>query len=145
MVSCGQKKLAHHLVKEQEECLSWIEEEKGEFWQDFFHPAHIPMVPHTPWVYKNIPIPPGLYDELVKIICDKITSGAYEPSNATYHSRWFCIIKWDGSSLHVIHDLRLFNTVTIGDRCLCPTDHGTVSRIIWSLYLLHQPQPIHHL
>jgi hypothetical protein len=26
-----EEKLAHHLVKEQEECLSWIEEEKGEF------------------------------------------------------------------------------------------------------------------
>jgi hypothetical protein len=40
------------------------------------------MVPHMPWVYKNIPIPPGLHDELVKIIHDKIASGAYEPSNA---------------------------------------------------------------
>jgi hypothetical protein len=31
-----EEKLAHHLVKEQEECVSWIEEEKGEFQQDFF-------------------------------------------------------------------------------------------------------------
>jgi hypothetical protein len=71
-----EEKLAHHLVKEQEECLSWVEEEKGEFRQDFFPPVRIPTVPHTPWVYKNIPIPPGLHNELVKIICDKIVSGA---------------------------------------------------------------------
>jgi hypothetical protein len=51
-----EEKLAHHLGTKQKECLSWIEEEKGEFWQDFFPPVHIPMVPHTPWVYKNIPI-----------------------------------------------------------------------------------------
>jgi hypothetical protein len=95
-----------------------IEEEKGEFRQDFFPPVHIPTVPHMPWVYKNIPIPPGLHNELVKIICDK--SGAYEPSNAAYHSRWFCIIKQDGSSLRVIHDLRPFNAVTIGDASVPP-------------------------
>jgi hypothetical protein len=115
-----EEKLAHHLVREQEECLSWIEEEKGEFRQDFFPPVPIPTVPHTPWVYKNIPIPPGLHDELVKIIHDKIASGAYEPSNTTYRSRWFCIIKRDGRSLHVVHDLCLFNAVTIGDASVPP-------------------------
>jgi hypothetical protein len=69
----------------------------------------------TPWVYKNIPIPPGLYDKLIKIVCDKIVSGVYELSNATYCSRWFYVIKQDGSSLCVIHDLHPFNTITIGD------------------------------
>jgi hypothetical protein len=100
-----EEKLAHHLVEEQEECLSWIEEEKGEFQQDFFPPVHIPMVPHMPWVYKNIPIPPGLHDELIKIIHDEIASGVYEPSNTAYRSRWFCVIKQDGSSLCIVHDL----------------------------------------
>jgi hypothetical protein len=115
-----EEKLAHHLVREQEDSLSWIEEEKGEFRQDFFPPVCIPTVPHTPWVYKNIPIPPGLHNELVKIIREKIASGAYEPSNAAYCSRWFCVIKRDGSSLCVIHDLRPFNTITIGDVSVPP-------------------------
>jgi hypothetical protein len=106
-----EEKLAH---------LSWIEEEKGEFQQDFFPPVRIPTVPHMPWVYKNIPIPPGLHDELVKIIHDKIASGAYEPSNAAYRSRWFCIINQDGSSLCIVHDLHPFNTVTIGDASIPP-------------------------
>jgi hypothetical protein len=108
------------LVKEQEECLSWIEEEKGEFCQDFFPPVCILTVLHMPWVYKNIPIPPGLHDELVKIICDKIVSGAYEPSNAAYRSRWFCVIRWDGSSLRIVHDLCPFNAITIGDASVLP-------------------------
>jgi hypothetical protein len=115
-----EEKLVHHLVREQEECLSWMEEEKGEFRQDFFPPVCILMVPHTPWVYKNIPIPPGLHKELVKIIHDKIVSGAYEPSNATYCSRWFCVIKRDGSSLHIVHDLCPFNAITIGDASIPP-------------------------
>jgi hypothetical protein len=83
-----EEKLAHHLVKkEQEECLSWIEEEKGEFCQDFFPPVRILTVPHALWVYKDIPILPGLHDKLVKIIHEKIASGAYELSNAAYRSR----------------------------------------------------------
>jgi hypothetical protein len=114
------EKLAHHLVKEQEECLLWIEEEKGEFRQDFFLPVCIPTVPHMPWVYKNIPISPGLHNELIKIIYDKIASGAYEPSNAAYCSRWFCVIKQDRSSLRIVHDLRPFNAITIGDASVLP-------------------------
>jgi hypothetical protein len=108
------------LVKEQEECLSWIEKEKGEFRQDFFPPVHIPTVPHMPWVYKNISIPPGLHNELVKTIRDKIVSGAYELSNAAYCSRWFCVIKQDGSSLRIVHDLCPFNAVTIRDASIQP-------------------------
>jgi hypothetical protein len=61
-----EEKLAHHLVREQEDSLSWVEEEKGEFRQDFFPPVCIPTVPHIPWVYKNIPILTGLHDKLVK-------------------------------------------------------------------------------
>jgi hypothetical protein len=110
----------HHLVKEQEECLSWIEEEKGEFRQDSFPPVCIPMVPHTPWVYKNIPIPSGLHNKPVKIICDKIVSGAYELSNATYRSRWFCVIKQDEISLCIVHNLCPFNAITIGDASIPP-------------------------
>jgi hypothetical protein len=66
-----EEKLAHHLVREQEECLSWIEQGKGEFRQDFFPLVRIPTVSQMPWVYKNIPILQGLHDELIKIICDK--------------------------------------------------------------------------
>jgi hypothetical protein len=73
---------------------------KGEFQQDFFPPVCILTVPHTPWVYKNIPILPGLHNELIK--------------------SWFCIIKHDGSSLHVVYDLHPFNAITIGDVSVLP-------------------------
>jgi hypothetical protein len=115
-----EEKLVHHLVREQEECLSWIEKEKGEFQQDLSPPVHILTVLHTPWVYKNLPILPGLHSELVEIIHDKIASGVYELSNAAYCSRWFCVIKQDGSSLHVIHNLHPFNAITIGDVSIPP-------------------------
>jgi hypothetical protein len=66
-----EEKLVHHLVREQEDSLSWVEEKKGEFRQDFFPPVHIPTVPHTLWVYKNIPILPGLHDDLSKLSMTK--------------------------------------------------------------------------
>ena len=36
-----------------------------------------------------------------------------EPSNSSYHSQWFCVVKKDGSSLCLVHSLKLLNVVTI--------------------------------
>jgi len=43
----------------------------------------------------------------------KIDAGVYEPSNSSYQSRWFCVIKKDGKSLRIVHSLKLLNRVTI--------------------------------
>ena len=106
-------KLLHHFVSLQNEGFTWDDSEHGHFCEDFFPPIEIPIVVHTPWVEWNIPIPPGINDEVCRIICVKIDAGVYEWSNSSYHSRWFCIIKKDMTSLHLIHSLELLNTVTI--------------------------------
>ena len=77
-------------------------------------------IEHIPWVHKNIPIPPGIYEEVIWIIRDKIASGVYEESNASYRSRWFCVTKKDGKSLRIIHDLQPLNQVTIRDASVPP-------------------------
>jgi hypothetical protein len=51
---------------------AWVEEEKGEFSKDHFDPVVIPTVKHVPWVLKNIPIPQGIYSQVIKIVKDKI-------------------------------------------------------------------------
>ena len=43
----------------------------------------------------------------------KIEAGVYEPSNASYRSRWFCVVKKDGKSLRIVHSLEPLNAVTI--------------------------------
>ncbi|THH20449.1 hypothetical protein EW146_g895 [Bondarzewia mesenterica] len=58
-------------------------------------------------------IPPGIYDKVCDVICIKIAAGVYEPSNSSYCSRWFIIIKKDGSSLRLVHSLEPLNAVTI--------------------------------
>ena len=56
-----------------------------------------------------------MWADTIQIIKDQITSGIYEPSAAAYWSHWFCILKQDGKSLCLIHDLQPLNVVTIQD------------------------------
>ena len=96
-----------------EKAFAWDDSERGRFRSDFFPPVEFPVVEHTPWVLKNIPIPPGLYKEVCAIIKEKIDAGVYEPSNSSYRSRWFCVLKKDGKSLRLVHSLEPLNAVTI--------------------------------
>jgi hypothetical protein len=79
-----ERKLMHSMMKLQEEGFAWETEEAGNFRKDFFPPVKFPVVPHTPWVERNIPIPPGIYPEVCKLIKAKIDAGTYEPSNSSY-------------------------------------------------------------
>lgn len=115
-----EEKLVHHLIKTQEMGLAWTEEEKGKFSSEYFDPITIPTIEHIPWAIRNIPIPPGLFNRVVDIIKAKIAAGVYEPSSSSYRSRWFCVLKKDGKSLRLIHDLQPLNAVTIKDSGVPP-------------------------
>lgn len=108
-----ERKLMHHFMMLQNEGFAWEDSERGRFREDFFPPIDIPVIPHKPWVLKNIPIPPGLYPEVCRIIKVKLDAGVYEPSNSSYRSRWFCVVKKDGKSLRLVHSLEPLNEVTI--------------------------------
>ena len=56
--------LLHHFISLQNEGLTWDDSECGHFCEDFFPPIEIPVVAHTSWVERNIPILPGIYDEV---------------------------------------------------------------------------------
>src|SRR5882724_627688 len=49
------------------------------------------------------------------MIKEKIKIGVYERSNSSYQSKWFCVLKKDGKSLQIVHDLQPLNAVTIQD------------------------------
>jgi hypothetical protein len=95
------------------DAFTWETSERGHFREDFFPPVDIPVVPHKPWVQRNIPIPPGLYDELCKLVKQKMDAGVFKPSNSSYRSRWFCVLKKDGKSLRIVQSLEPLNKVTI--------------------------------
>ena len=76
----------HHFMMLQNEGFAWEDQEQEKFQEEFFLPIDIPAVPHKPWVLKNIPIPPGLYPEVCRIIKSKIEAGVYKLSNSSYRS-----------------------------------------------------------
>ncbi|KAF7777764.1 hypothetical protein Agabi119p4_3836 [Agaricus bisporus var. burnettii] len=115
-----ERKLMHWLIAEQNEAFAWDDSERGSFKAEYFPPIDIPTVAHIPWVLKPFRIPPSIHDEVCKMIRRKIDAGVYEPSNSSYRSKWFCVIKKDGKSLRIVHSLEPLNEVTIAHSGLPP-------------------------
>ena len=109
----GEMGLLHHFMMLQNEGFAWTDEERGRFKSEFFPPIDFPVIPHVPYIEKNIPIPPGIYDQVCGEIKRKIAAGVYEPSNAPYRTRWFCVLKKDKKALRIVHGLELLNKITI--------------------------------
>lgn len=119
-----ERKLMHQFMCLHEGAFAWEDSERGHFKKEFFPPVEFPVVAHTPWVQRNIPIPPGIYDEVCRIIKSKMDTGIYEDSNSSYRSRWFCVVKKDGKSLRIVHSLEPLNKVTIRHSGVTPIpDH----------------------
>ncbi|KIK17778.1 hypothetical protein PISMIDRAFT_84369, partial [Pisolithus microcarpus 441] len=55
-----EEKLFCHIMKLNECALAFDESEQGNFRSDYFTPYIIPVLPHEPWEYRNILIPPGI-------------------------------------------------------------------------------------
>ena len=109
----NERDLLHYFMAIHEDGFAWESAERGHFREDFFPPIDIPVIPHRPWVQRNIPIPPGLFTELCRLVKEKIDAGVFEPSNSSYRSRWFVVIKKDGKSLRIVQSLEPLNQVTI--------------------------------
>lgn len=114
-----ERKLVLQCLTKNEKALAWDESEKGKFREDYFEAVKIPTIEHTPWAKRNIPIPPGIADDISAIIRDKVASGVYEPSNSSYRSPWFTVKKKDGA-LRIVHSLTDLNAVTVKDASLPP-------------------------
>jgi hypothetical protein len=104
-------KLIRWLIRVHKKAFAWDASERGRLNETFFPPYKIPTIPHTPWSQRNIPILSSTLGEVIRIIKEKIQSSVYEPSTAAYRSRWFCIVKKDGKSLRLVHDLQPLNAV----------------------------------
>jgi hypothetical protein len=102
-----------------QDALAFEDTDRGTLKESYFSPYIIPTVPHIPWEYKNIPIPPGIQDKVIEVLKLKIDAGVYEASQSAYRSRWFCVIKKNGK-LRIVHDLQPLNKVTIRDAGLPP-------------------------
>jgi len=102
------------------------------------------------WVLKNILIPPGIKEEVCRIIRSKMDAGVYEPSNLSYRSKWFCVLKKDGKSLRIVHSLELLNKVIIVHSGLPPATEELVGGFagracsgMFDLYIGYDKQKLH--
>jgi hypothetical protein len=94
--------------------LVFEDSERGTFRDDYFSPYKITMVPHVPWEYENIPIPPGILHKVIEVLKSKMEAGVYEMCQSSYQSRWFCVLKKNGK-LRIVHDLQPLNKVSVRD------------------------------
>ena len=113
-------KLVQWIVLNHETAFDWVPTERGQLDDQYFPLVKIPTIPHTPWILRNIPIPPSSWDQAIQIIKDRIASGVYELSAAAYRSHWFCVLKQDDKTLRLVHDLQPLNAITIRDSSVPP-------------------------
>jgi hypothetical protein len=64
----AERELMHHIMCLQNQGFAWDDSERGRFREDFFAPIEMPIVDHKPWVLRNILIPPGIYNEVCRVI-----------------------------------------------------------------------------
>ena len=111
--------LFHLILQRHQNHFVFEDSQRGSFREDYFSPYIIPVVPHVPWAFANIPIPPGIRERVIALLREKMEAGVYEPSQSSYRSRWFCVLKKNGK-LRIVHDLQPLNKVTIRDAGLPP-------------------------
>lgn len=60
--------LLQHILMVNEWSIAFEESERGTFRQDYFSDYQISCMEHEPWVEKNIPIPPGYREEILRLL-----------------------------------------------------------------------------
>jgi hypothetical protein len=112
-------KLAAHILRLNNHALAWEDSERGRLRRDMFPDVKIATIEHIPWAERPIPVPPGIKNEFMELIQNKLSTGVYEPSNSAYRSKIFTVTKKQGT-IRIVHDLQKLNSLTIKDAGLPP-------------------------
>lgn len=73
-----EKLLLKYVLVLNERSIAFEENERGTFRQDYFTDYQIPVTSHVPWADKNIPLPPGQREEIIRLLKEKMEAGVYE-------------------------------------------------------------------
>jgi hypothetical protein len=77
-LSKTETELLAHLILTYQDAFVFEEHERGTFNMDYFPPYEMLTVPHEPWMKKNIWIPLGRMDDILKLLQEQFNSGKYE-------------------------------------------------------------------
>ena len=69
-----EEKLFKHILQIHQDAFVFEESQRGTFREDYFSPYIIPAIPHVPWAFSNIPIPPGIREKVVELLKEKIAA-----------------------------------------------------------------------
>ena len=109
-----EEKLFNQVMVLNEEALAFEETDRGTLREDYFTPYIMPTIPHSAWEERNIPIPPGIRNQVIELLKHKMDAGVYEHCQSAYRSKWFCVLKKSGK-LRIVHDLQVLNSVSVRD------------------------------
>jgi hypothetical protein len=112
-------RLAASVLAKNELALAWEDSERGRLRRDMFPDVKIATIEHTPWAERPIPVPPGIENEFMELVHNKLSTDVYEPSNSAYRSKIFTVTKKQGT-IRIVHDLQKLNSITIKDAGLPP-------------------------
>ena len=86
-----EEKLFQQIVRCNDLTLAFEEKDRGTLKREYFSDYIMATIPHSPWEYRNIPIPPGIREKVIEMLKSKIEAGVYEPSQSSYRGRWLCV------------------------------------------------------
>ncbi|KAI7944119.1 hypothetical protein MJO28_011647 [Puccinia striiformis f. sp. tritici] len=118
-------KLMKNVIVERQGAFAFAPEERGLLKHLYGEPDIIPVVPHSPWQQKPIPIAQAIKGKFIELVRERIRTGLYEQSCSSYSSPVFYVKKQDGN-LRVVHDLQRLNRVTIKDAGLPPAPEDLI-------------------
>jgi hypothetical protein len=64
-LTAEERRFMHHFMMIHQDGFAWNKTQKGLFCKDFFPPVCIAITEHIPWVLRNMPIPPGIYNAIL--------------------------------------------------------------------------------
>ncbi|KII83149.1 hypothetical protein PLICRDRAFT_80777, partial [Plicaturopsis crispa FD-325 SS-3] len=59
-----EEKLFYHILRLNEGALAFTDQDRGTLSGEYFSPYIMPTIPHKAWECRNIPIPPGIRDQV---------------------------------------------------------------------------------
>ncbi|MBW0535275.1 hypothetical protein O181_074990 [Austropuccinia psidii MF-1] len=114
-----ERSLLMSVIVLREKAIAFSAEDRGLLKHSYGKPYKIPVIPHTTWQKKPIPIPNPIKPQFIEFVREMIRTGLYEQSTCSYTSPVFCVSKSNGK-LIIVYDSQDLDKVTIKDSGLPP-------------------------
>jgi len=120
LLSQNEKQLFIDILFKYEGAIAFEDSEMGLLRSEIEPPVVIHTIPHSPWQQQNLRLPKAMQETATAIVKEKLKNGLLEFSQGPYRSRYFLVIKKDGT-WRFINDVQALNRITIRDSGMPPS------------------------